>query len=139
MKSIALIVLSFFSIKRAFEYTSQRRIEKAHSYLRKNRFKILSSYPNMILSIEYSLLDMFIQMQRKDVVNSRCIFTRIRISKKLNYDEKNFLTRYALGVLWIARGRQGDCLLKIRHKLEIRSDFVRQDFRSQFPSPDLVD
>jgi hypothetical protein len=136
-QNIIALLFSFFTIEKAFVLASKRCNEKALAYLNKKRFSALSLRHTRTLYIEYCLLRMYLEMRLNVASNPGRIFSNIWLSKKFNYDEKNFLTKYALGVLWMARRRQGDCLLRIRQELVIREDFVRPDFRRKFPSRDI--
>lgn len=138
LKEIFQVALAKLSLDDAFVYAGRRQDYKAWKYIRKSRFESLALYPHSVANIQYILLKMFLGMTVGEKVSPGPIFTHIR-NAYINEDEKKLLTRYALSVLWISRGRQGECLLRIRYYIEFREELVRPVFRRRFSSSDIVE
>jgi hypothetical protein len=136
MKSLINIAWSIFSLSKAFDLVANGDDSAAKSLLSKKRFSYLKQMPDLLVSIEYDLLSMFLDMETGKKVMSHRIIRRIR-SSSLSSSEKNFLIRYAISVIWVSRRQEGQCLLKIRHGLGTDTRGVSQGFQSKFASPDL--
>ena len=132
------IGMSFFRIERAFKLASTRENDRAWALLNKRFFSALRSYPTLLLSIEYDLLKIYVSMVRGRVEVPVRIFTRIRQSPTMSYDEKDFLIRYVLGMLWHARGRNGRCIARIRDSIVVKPGLIRIELRRKFPDFDLL-
>lgn len=133
------VTLSILSIHRAFDFISCHKDDKARSFIKMKRFESLSCYPASLISIQYTLLKMFLEMEARDKIRPSLIITYIRRSRDINGEEKKFLLRYVISVIWISRGRQGECLLRIRHNLDINTRLVRRILKDRFSSPDVPD
>lgn len=136
MKKTFYIVMCFLTLNHAFNLASRRKLGEASSLLGRRWFSALSTCPNLVISLEYRLLRLYLSMENNETMEARGIFVQIWHSPRISYEEKSFLSRYVLGLLWIGRGRQGECLLRIRHGIQVNLGLVRHDFRLKFSSPD---
>lgn len=105
MLRLARLVLSFLALERAFKLAAKGKDDAAWALLNRRWFAILPSYPRLTLSLEFSLLKLYLATRRGERLKSSRIFTQIWVRSKVSWAEKNFLTRYALTLLWISRGR----------------------------------
>lgn len=128
---VYLFVLSFLTIGRAANLAARGDLDRAWTYVNKRRFSILNQYPLTILSIEYSLMRMYLEMKKGLKIQHTNIFYRITFSDT-NRDEKRFLMSYAIAALWMSRGRNEGCLLRIWQALVYDPGLVRSDFRDRF-------
>ena len=131
------LLISFLTIESAFRLAARGQAEEARRFLTRRYFHAVIRKPFSVLAIEYVLLRAYLDMKTRRRAYPGRIFTQIWQSKKISYAEKNFLSRYALTVLWFERGCSGECLLRIRGSLEIAPESVRYDFRRKFSSPDV--
>lgn len=135
-RKILSLVFSFLTIEKGFRLAAHGENVRAWKYVNRKRFLMLMNYPEQLISLEWQLLRMFLQMKINMKVTNSNIFRNIWLSN-ISCEEKNYLTRYALAVLWLSRSRENECILKIRHNLEINESRVRPDLRRKFRSPDV--
>ena len=91
--------------------------------------------------VELQLLEAFLHLEMERLPISQITvvqaISRLRNSNVYSFDERSFLIRYALSILWLTRGRLANsCLLVIRHSQKYDVTNVDKSMLRRFSSHD---
>ena len=131
---------SILTYQRCFELAANKLDDEALDLVVRTRAATRS---NRYFSwdVELQLLEAYLLLEqgRLQAAQSsvRGVLNRIKSSTSYNQEERNALIRYAVSVLWLARGRpEPSCLLAIRERHAFDSANVRGSILRRFPNPD---
>ena len=133
-------IISIFSSQSAFSDAAYGRDDMA----RKKTDIILSDYMNRNIDgnssvIESSLLNCFLYMNLDHVKvrkSSLIFFSLSKKDKYFNLDEKLFMFRYLLSVIYFSRGENNSTILNIRKNIKFNLSNIRASVKHKFSSPD---
>ena len=126
---------------RCFDLAAKGRDQEALQLVVRTRTRIAND-PRPPWDLELQLLQAYLHLEVGQPELSqqaiRGAFRRIK-ARSYNFDEKAVFVRYAISVLWIARGRQRSRLLLIRRQQTFDVSKVRGDILRHFSNPDEVE